>query len=664
MLKRKIFILLMPLLLIPFSLQALPSLNCETTNPDNTVTLDEFGNPVDRDFYAVADCRIEMAEGSTFEVLSGDHAQFTAEQRILLRPGFHARAGSTFRARIRDCIRNPNFGEVYAAWGAEGDNGWMDVVAEGFVTNFSNDPDLTVSEKFDTWIGTTRDFYVDRATAGGADDIDVGSEHGIDEGMVFFNVAHGSPGGFEVRDYDASGNPIYLRIDAANQNMRLGNATASPDTSEQGELRYFQICSCRTFSHGPGVVPTPVKSEEYDRPSEFVSGTTDSAAHRNLFERWGPVLTENIRMMCGVSTRATCQGSWDTEMVDRLWNEYSLGETVADSWGQAFSGKKKGEYWDGGTFVRDIITTPICIAIGNNDSGNLKSPITEDLRYTNKANPYDGAMHIVSWETVNGVLVVREQPTAEAMPATLPAFQVSSQPADPAYSGTDLAYDGAMLVSREVNDDGIPKTRIDPKTGKIRLAGNRQKLTAGMAGKEWSDTQYLDAAKQMIENLGWNETDIGRVDTLKSVLQVFPYEHKNEEMQVIKLLKDITFTFKREISIGKSSVDVQGEDNRIIIRLNPDGTMKRASKSWKRIGEQVENLPVKSYSLAYAEALNKMDDADFYTLSSWNWGYQAALVNNNREMMLMHYYFRFKPVEDRLNQPYEEIEVTVLGHDI
>ena len=154
------------------------------------------------------------------------------------------------------------------------------------------------------------------------------------------------------------------------------------------------------------------------------------------------------------------------------------------------------------------------------------------------------------------------------------------------------------------------------------------------------------------------------MDTLKSVLQVFPDEYEETEMQVIKLLKDITFTFKRQIAIGKSLVDVRGVDNRIVIQLNPDGTMKHASKRWKRIGEEIEDVPIKNYSLAYTEALNKLDDPDSYTLSSWRWGYQTAMTDDHQEMLLMHYYFRFVPTENQVYSTAEEFEVTVLGQII
>lgn len=646
------------------------TLNCETTYPDNTVSMDDHGNPVDETFYAVADCHIEMPEGSTFEVLSGDHAQFIAEQGILLRPGFHAMAGSSFRARIRDCVRNPNYGEGYASWGSMDLSGnyptrmWMEMVAENFIDNFDNLPGWTFGKKYTTLskVEPNTAFFQDASLpfigAAGDDERTVDSEHGIDEGVIYFHVGHG---GIESADppnrswFDGRIIDVHLSEDTTQQEMLLGNCSSD---GQQGELRYLWLCACRTLAHGPPVIDTDDGAEQYDRPSEF--DPTDNS-HANVFARVSPILGDNLRMACGISTSGTCSGSNDHDgTVNKLWEAYNVDNlSVADSWGQGTSG-----FTVGPSATRDIITTPVCIARGNNDSGNFKSPITEDLRFTNKANPYDGAIHIVSWETMKGVTDDHYQVATQSVPVALPAFNIASQPVDPVDSRANFAYDGTMLVSHEINNDGLPKVRIDPETGQINLTSNRQNLTSGMSGEAWSDKQYFDAAKLMIGNLGWSETDIGQVDTVKSILQVFPDEQDETEEQVIKLLKDITFTFKREIAIGQSMVDVHGADNRIVVQLNPNGTMKHALKNWKRIGEEIENVPIKNYSLAYVEALNKLDDPSSYTLSSWRWGYQSALTGENQEMLLMHYYFMFVPTE---NQPYsatEEMEVAVLGHMI
>ena len=104
-------------------------------------------------------------------------------------------------------------------------------------------------------------------------------------GVLVTNAGHGHPEFWHT-----------LGNDAVQGDMNLGDGPS-------GLLRYFWQCSCETFAHGPQSCPS--SSFVYACPEDF-DGSSDSASMRNVYERWGPVLGDDLRLACGVSTDAWC----------------------------------------------------------------------------------------------------------------------------------------------------------------------------------------------------------------------------------------------------------------------------------------------------------------------------------------------------------------------
>ncbi len=661
------------LLVIAWTNAALASLTCETSHPENPDPVTLETDP----YFAMADCIIEMNEGVSFVVESGNHAQLIAEQRITLKPGFHAKAGSTFKAYLRDCVRNPNAGTGFTSWGSEGDNGWMDNIISGFEYYFNQDSSWNIDEKYDDITSSIRVYFQDPGLiTAGLDDIH-GTHNGIDEGVLHFHVAHGR--GIDTANYTtrfdvrAPSQPTeVVELGTSVQEMLLGNC----DGTRNGELRYFLLCSCRPFSHGPWFDTT--NGDQCDRPSEFDPTDPD---HFDVTRNVGPILSENLRMACGVSTNATCSGgdavdpvgvgpdgvsgtNW--RMVEILWDYYhNQGYDVAEAWGNTYAGIHKG-YLDlgGGVTGRDVWSTPLCIAVGNADGSDFRSPITDDHRFSNKANPYDGAFHVVSWETTNS-LNREEQFLTSSMPTSFPAMIVDTQPYQmPALNGVlgISEAEGPMMVSREKTLDGRPLVRIDKTKRAVYIAGEKKRLKAQNRQPVLTTEEYLQIARQFVAEQGWDEPDIGPIRAVKSVLQVIPKEKTRGMTQVVKTLKNITFRFRRALPIQSTNGLVRGMDNQILVQLNRDGTIKNASKRWNQIDRIVEGIPVKSYSEAYTEALHSLDNPDNFKLSSWDWGYQSVESEISEKMMLMHYYFVFESVVSDAKKRNEPVEVAVRGH--
>jgi hypothetical protein len=752
----KLSSLMICLLSLITNAQSLYAYTCDTTRVD-----EETMHGMDGLVY-VADCRILTEEGAPFVLESGERAYFTSEQLIRLAPGFKAKHGSRFHAKLRDCIRNPEPGQCYASWGsydryttnntANPDAQWMKLTVEALVDGFKND-DLSVNLKYGQELAKygvhIPDFYCDEqrinenVAAGaplptnctGRDDdhsrltiddltssIAAINLAGIDDGVLFFHVGHGGgdPLGPHVRDGDETGttpgkdsNNNDIQITDGNttkilwNQFRLGNC--SSDDSETGELRYLWLCSCRSFAHGAPITRTDGKGDEFDRPSLF-DPTVTAPAHPNAFARLGPVLGENMRMACGVSTSASCQQWIAGELITGYFdNELSVAET----WAMAQTAGTPREYHEltdtsgnpildssGQPMKRRIYTTPLCIARGNNDPNDLRSPITDDLRFNEKANPYDEALHIAYWETIGdttdaelNIEVTNVKSDSGFMTTRLhnPHIKVSlasgiqhvdksqvkkveerlsqlpvilTKPTTPTWkkegkarvaddkfiseakTSEDYIITNDKLTSKEMTNDKRPKLKINLRKGVITLAGDRARLNAE-AKIQLQTKDYMQLASSFIQEQGWNETDMGDLRTIRAGLQVMPLNNTakppQQRKKVLDMQKDITIIANRRLQLDDMSVKMLDTDNRILVQMNNDGSIIRASKQWSGIKHKQGGIPVKSFDTAYNEALQHLANPSLYELVTWDWGYKAISHSNGQDLMVGYYRFNFEP---------------------
>ena len=641
--------------------------NCDTTLIANDPSQDY------NDQVYLADCRIKMQESSPFIISPGHQAQLTAEQQIRLGPGFHAQSGSHFHAQLRDCIRNPDKNTGYAAWGEPDLNDpdhprWIEEIAEKFVDNFSDLTEFTVELKYDgvDSLINIPDLYKD-STGRDDDDsytINQGTPfeqeidiQGIDKGVFFFHAGHGSGiRGPVGRD----GNRMFWT------DWKLGNC--SSDGTKSGELRYLFVCSCRSFAHGPAASSSAI---QYDRPSEFdpnhnTANTANPFSnflpdYANVFERLGPVLSDNMRMACGSSTSAHCNviNSPDS-VVDHMISLYYYNfYKVADAWGYASADYTQG----GGAFKQ----THLCIARGNFNIDDLRSPITDDQFFTEKANPYDEALHIKSWEGVltAGNWNLTEHEDVEGLEEhlrTLPIFLTSSSSPSTWFveeSNTltnidqintqnfqnQFSIHNNRLISKNMTNEGVPKVIVDTKSGAIFLSRDRKPVSVSEKDTTLSLKKYANIARNFIDKQGWSENDVGDISVVSGMLQVKPLDPQVDNAStLLKVQTDIAFFVGRRIPLGKVSPKVLGSDNQIVVQMNNDGSIKSASKSWRKITQKIEGVPVKSYETAYTEAVKQLGNPGLYELSTWDWGYKSITDDSRQDMMIVYYVFTFEPL--------------------
>ncbi|MCK4785153.1 MAG: hypothetical protein KAV87_15495, partial [Desulfobacteraceae bacterium] len=248
------------------------------------------------------------------------------------------------------CPINPPQDSVIAA---HGNTDWHIDTAEEFLfgtdmngnsTASNHSPSSWSRDHIHVGLTNTNHFYYDSDLITPGDDAD--TTNGIDQAMLFFYAGHGNP-----VIWNTLGN------NATQSNVYLGDCPGS------GKLRYYSQCSCKVFAHGPRICTG--SSHEYACPGDF-DGSADSSSMRNVYERWGPALSENLRMACGASTAAYCH---ETQM-NRIWDNYNNnGFDVADS----FIDGLRGSGW----------VVPLCITLGNSDV--IQTPLY-DATFTNQAN--------------------------------------------------------------------------------------------------------------------------------------------------------------------------------------------------------------------------------------------------------------------------------------
>lgn len=660
---------------------------CDTTLV-TTETLKQ-ANQFSRDEVYLADCKILADESSPFELESGKSAFFTAEQEIRLTPGFHAQPGSHIHQHRRDCIRNPAPNTGYASWGDDDD--WMRDTAVAFVDSFDGQYGMRVKLKYDREVANyiavpITDLYRDDLlVSDGKDDDSVlvtvweGTSarrlpiYGIDQGVFFFHIGHG---GSDVWGPNARDGEIDWR------EQILGNC--SSDGAKTGELRYYFLCSCRGLAHGPRVQRSD-GAWEYDRPSEYdpfatVGGTADLPDPANVFDRLDPVLSANMRITCGFSTSGRCNVNDPTDNVIYYWkqNYFEYLYNVADSWGyaNARSNRKRGYLVDAsGDTVRPIYQTPLCIARGNNNGEDFRSPITDDQVFTEKANPYNDALHVKSWETDASGITAHDLEEPEMLPIA-PVFltergrprwfdEESGVLRDEKFFKTNNLLDEFDIcqdtfTSKRLTRDGRPSVKVSTHTGDVILSGNRKPVSKKVA--HLPVEKYAKIAEDFLEKQGWKEQDIGKPHVVRGKLQIKPLGKQVEGHKILTMQSDIALVYGRRISLGKRSAMVFGSDNEIVIQMNNDGTIKSASKSWRTIKGKKENVPVKTYEEAYSEAVDELDNPGFYKLSSWNWGYKSTTNQHGEEMMAIYYFFSFDPIATIEACTGSPIDISIQGH--
>jgi hypothetical protein len=507
---------------------------------------------------------------------------------------------------------------------AHGNTDWHINTAEAFLTGKDMNGNVIASNHCpDTWTKThmhvsltnTDEYYYDLAKTAAGKDCD--ATNGIDKSMLFFYAGHGNP-----TTFNTLGNSTSL------SSIDLGNC----DNSSKGSLRYYWQCSCEVFAHGPRSCPP--FTEDYACPGNF-DGSADSYNMRNVYERWGPLLSAEIRMACGSSTAAYC---WETE-TNKIWDYYNnQGYDVADAfiWG----------------LHRLDWNTPLCITSGGMSTAS--TPLF-DQTFTITPNPSGNYLHIQYLsEFANNAPVL-----IYVVPRYLPVYELIPLPIPERYKLADFENKEDWLFSKtKLRERNIPNVKINKASGAIYVFGERK---FDETPSKYKEADYVEMAKKFFMQQDWAEKDIAEPAGQKMMLQRVP--GKGEKAKDVKnLQKNVVVTFNRMISLDSMKVRTVGEGGKLTILLNNDGSVYNASKVWRPIKGQIRVTKSKNYDQAYEEALKQVVDPKAYKLDRWTWGYDEFAGNENQKELKAIYIFYFMAADREKSMDYPPMAIKISAH--
>lgn len=520
------------------------------------------------------------------------------------------------------CPKNPKINTVITA---HGNTDWHIDTAHEFLygvdmggnpSAVNHCPDSWTKRHMHVGLTNTNHFYYDSDLTTPGDDSD--STNGIDQAMLFFYAGHGCP-----TLWNTLGN------NGTQGNMKLADCPGG------GLLRYYWQCSCEVFAHGPRVCPG--YTFEYSLPGNW-DGSADSVNMRNVFERWGPVLSPALRMAGGASTSAYCHET----QANKIWDNYNnKSYDVADS------------FIDGLNFWGVV---PLCITMGG---PNVVSTPLYDAVFTNQPNTSGTSHYHIQYLT--GFTAVPSTFTVSKadIPESLPIIKLESmeQPTSTRSINFKAGEDFKESFD-EVKGRGA-RMRVSQLSGAIYIRGNRD-LSVIERETALSEKEYIARAQEFIKKEGWEEEQISQPTGVRIMLESMPVAGKSSERKMYQ--KNVIVTFKRKIKVGDFLVDVLGEGG-ISVQMNNDGTVLNASKVWRKAmgteQETAKTSKVKTFEAAQKDALKHLAEPEKYKLANWNWGYKEAPGNVKQEQLKIVYQFVFVPIEpgETLNYPPMLIEI-------
>jgi hypothetical protein len=519
-------------------------------------------------------------------------------------------------------LRNP---ALNSATAAHGNTDWHINTAEEFLfgTTMLGSP-AAANHTPDTWakwhmhfmLSNTAYFYYDSdLTPSGADTDPTG---GIDAGaMLFFYAGHGNPTGWSTLGNSAG--QVY---------MSLG------DWQDGGLLRYYWQCSCEVFAHGPLLCSNIDPPWWYACPDKF-NGAADSLFMRNVYERWGPVLQPDLRMACGASTPAYCHEYQD----NAIWDNYNnLGFGVADSFIEGMAG------WG---------VVPLCITMGGPDAAT--TPLY-DTTFTNQPNT-SGTSHYHIQYLSSFESTPREVALNVDIPEILPVFEVTPMRLPESLTDLDFECEGDFMTHDGDRGEPWTQVRVNRLSGAVYVLGEQK---ASLDGPVLEEEEYIQRALSFIGDQGWNDKDFADPMGARFMIATTPVEGGMDgDMQPSQ--KNVVLTFKRQVDVDATPVNVLGEGGEMMVQMNNDGSIMNASIVRRQISGVKEEAPVKTFDEAYEEALDQLEDPEAYELDDWTWGYMEAAGNVEQTELRIVFRFSFVPADPDTLEDYPPQMIEIAG---
>lgn len=473
----------------------------------------------------------------------------------------------------------------------------------GAATAPNHAPDDWSKQHLHVGMTNTSRYYYDREHTATGDDSNATA--GIDRAMLFFYAGHGSPTLWDT-----------LGDSASQGNMTLANITGG------GMLRYYWQCSCEVFAHGPRSCSGG--GMDYSCPQNF-SGGVDSSAMRNIFQRWGPALTPDLRMACGMSTSAYCHES----NVNKVWDNYNNhGMSVADSFIDGFG---------------DWGVVPLCITTGGSDI--TVTPLYDDT-FTNSPNNSGTTHYHIRYSSGNASS--HKPLDMRLIPKRMPKFKLVAADVYPTFHHMAQRSSSPMPAFA----GGKVSVRVDPTSGAVQIRALQPRLVSGAVIPE---REQLVRAKRLITDLGWHDSDLGEPVVTKMMNASMPMHGKSRD--ITQSQDGVLITYRRQIEVDGKRIDILGEGGVTRVRMANDGAILSVTRNWRKVQRSLAVVPIKSFGEARKEALAKTGKATAYTLDQWKFGYKDQ-ANSDELQPVFQFAFVATNAEDRMNTPPRLVEVS------
>jgi hypothetical protein len=514
----------------------------------------------------------------------------------------------------------PNNPPLNTAISAHGNTDWhIDTANEflfgkdmnGSTTAANHCPNSWTRRHMHVGLTNTNHFYYDSALVTPGDDLDATS--GIDTAMLFFYAGHGFP----PSSWDTLGNKANV------SNVSIG------DRPGGGQLRYYWQCSCTVFAHGPACCPGKTCSAThpcpagkdwwYQCPGEF-DGSSDSLSTPNIYERWGIAINPDLRMACGSSTCAYCHEG----QMNKIWNNYNnLGYDVADSF---IDGLKTGS------------VVPLCITMGGYNV-NL-TPLVTDTSFTNLPNT-SGTSHYHIQYLSNFASKKIAATFEPRLPELLPKLGLlKPRPIPKQLLNIEFKIENDWMFSRDEIDNRGPRVRVNRASGAVYLAGPSKPVGQPPI---LTEREYFNRARAFLDEQGWQEEFVAEPVGARIMIASVPVDDPKAEQEHAQ--KNVIVTFKRQVDVEGTRVDVLGEGGVIEVQMNNDGSLLNASKVWRELVGFEQWEPVKPFEQALEEARKQIEEPWAYELDDWTWGYVEEAGNVEQEAMRLVFQFWFAPID-------------------
>ncbi len=450
--------------------------------------------------------------------------------------------------------------------------------------------------------GTSR-YYHDKERIATGEDANAGS--GIDRAMLFFYAGHGSPTHWNT-----------LGDSASQGAMRLANITGG------GMLRYYWQCSCEVFAHGPRSCDGG--GMEYSCPQDFSAGD-DSGDMRNVFQRWGPVLTPDLRMACGMSTPAYCHES----TVNKAWGNYNNhGMSVADSFINGFG---------------DWGVVPLCITIGGPD---ITTTPLYDATFTTSPNSSGTSHYHIRY--TSGSASTSKPLGIHQLPKRLPKFRLVAADVHPSfhYMAQSSSYPMAAFAGGKV------AVRIEPTSGAVQIRALQTRRTPGVAIPE---REQLARAMKLISELGWHDSDLGEPVVTRMMNASMPIGGGSKD--ITQSQDGVLITYTRQVEVDGKRIDILNGGAVTRVHMASDGAILSVSRNWRKVQSNQAVARIKGFEEARKEALARTGKPEAYKLDQWKFGYKEQAASDELQLVFQ---FAFLPRngQDPMNTPPRLVEVS------